>query len=228
MTRPTILTIFDVDGTLLLNGDAARVAFLRAFHETTGVDAHPMGVKFAGMTDRGIVRVMLDHFGVEGDYEQRFQAFAGRFTELMREGYAGFEGPTLLPGVRELIEQLSRRDEAALALGTGNIRETAYIKLSRFGLDHHFKAGGFGGEHEDRAKMVEAAMDEAARVYGWEGEAWVIGDTPRDIAAARGAGAKVLAVATGMIGLDELKSHEPDALFEDLLDTQEVLRTLGF
>ena len=38
----------------------------------------------------------------------------------------------------------------------------------------------------------------------------VIGDTPPDIRCARAIGAKVLAVATGSYGVDELKLHDPD------------------
>jgi phosphoglycolate phosphatase-like HAD superfamily hydrolase len=40
----------------------------------------------------------------------------------------------------------------------------------------------------------------------------VIGDTPRDIAAARAIGARVAVVATGSYGLEELAAYDPDFL----------------
>jgi len=43
-----------------------------------------------------------------------------------------------------------------------------------------------------------------------------VGDTPRDIDAARACGARVVAVPTGRHGSDELAAHAPDALLATL------------
>ncbi len=45
---------------------------------------------------------------------------------------------------------------------------------------------------------------------------WVVGDTPKDISAARQAGAKVVAVATGGFSVDDLRAYQPDATIADL------------
>ena len=57
-------------------------------------------------------------------------------------------------------------------------------------------------------------------------DVYVIGDTPRDIDCARAAGFVAVAIATGSYGKDELASHKPDFLFEDLSDTRAVLTAL--
>ena len=44
----------------------------------------------------------------------------------------------------------------------------------------------------------------------------LVGDTPLDVAAAREAGAAVVAVATGRWTLDELAATDPDVLLADL------------
>lgn len=54
----------------------------------------------------------------------------------------------------------------------------------------------------------------------------MLGDTPRDIDCARAAGFVAVAIATGSYGKDELAAHRPDFLFEDLSDTQGVLKAL--
>ena len=54
----------------------------------------------------------------------------------------------------------------------------------------------------------------------------VIGDTPHDIRCARAGGAKAVAVATGNSDLATLERHQPDVLFEDLSETDAVLRAL--
>ena len=54
----------------------------------------------------------------------------------------------------------------------------------------------------------------------------IIGDTPHDIRCARAGGARAVAVATGNYDLEALRSHQPDALFADLTDTDAVLEAL--
>jgi phosphoglycolate phosphatase-like HAD superfamily hydrolase len=47
----------------------------------------------------------------------------------------------------------------------------------------------------------------------------VVGDTEHDIACARAAGARVVAVATGGRSLEELATHRPDLVVRDLTAT---------
>jgi phosphoglycolate phosphatase-like HAD superfamily hydrolase len=51
----------------------------------------------------------------------------------------------------------------------------------------------------------------------------IIGDTPRDIECARHADAYAIAVATGQYSREALIPYQPDALFDDLSDTQSVM-----
>ena len=118
-------------------------------------------------------------------------------------------------------------DGAALALGTGNVRETAYTKLQRFGLDTYFPVGGFGGDHEKRADLVRAALADARAHYDVDfdpADTWVIGDTSADVAAARDAGCRVMAVMTGPHREAELSGA--DVVVEDLAATGERLGQL--
>ena len=54
----------------------------------------------------------------------------------------------------------------------------------------------------------------------------LVGDTPLDVLAAREAGARAVAVATGFAGLDALRESEPDALLQDLSDTDAAIRAI--
>ena len=55
----------------------------------------------------------------------------------------------------------------------------------------------------------------------------VIGDTVLDVACARAAGARSIAVATGPSGIDALQAAGADVVVEDLSDTAGFLRLLG-
>jgi phosphoglycolate phosphatase-like HAD superfamily hydrolase len=54
----------------------------------------------------------------------------------------------------------------------------------------------------------------------------VIGDTPHDVDCARAFGAVAVAVTTGQFTRDELLAERPDHLFDDLSNSDEVLRVI--
>jgi phosphoglycolate phosphatase-like HAD superfamily hydrolase len=226
------LFIFDIDGTLLLNGPVARDAFAAVFAEVTGTPADHGAISFAGMTDRGIFRALWQAAGQPGQsdgFERHFAEFAARFPRRLAEVYPAAEGPRLLDGAGVLVQRLAERADAALALGTGNIRATAYIKLRRFGLDGFFRTGGFGGDYEDRADLLRNAMTRAREELDWTGtaaDAWAIGDTLHDVTAARAAGTRVLAVGSGFTPLAQLLESGADAVLPSLADTQRVAALL--
>ena len=56
----------------------------------------------------------------------------------------------------------------------------------------------------------------------------IIGDTPRDIAAARQGGTRVLSVATGAYTLEQLKAEHPDATVTTLEDTRPLDELIQF
>ncbi|MCB2211011.1 HAD hydrolase-like protein [bacterium] len=226
--KPRVLVIMDVDGTMIKNGDALRVPFYQAFEEVTGANIRGVKVNFAGNTDRAIIRQFIEVSGVNGDYEDLLARFADRFCELVDGSYDSHPSPRLLPGVRDLLEALRQHPEAALVLGTGNIRRSCEIKLRRFELLDYFPhGGGFGGDHEVRADAIRAAMEVGREAYGWDGEAWVIGDTPNDAIAAHDAGARTLLVATGMIRKENLEYADAEHVLDDLTDTARVMEILG-
>jgi phosphoglycolate phosphatase-like HAD superfamily hydrolase len=217
------LIIFDIDGTIMLSGTVSGRLFVESFRRVVGREPVD-GVHFHGNTDRGIFRAML---GGHDGFDALYPEFAAEFTRRMRAEYSSADGPHVLEGARELIEALHEHEGAALALGTGNVRDTAYVKLGRFGLDDYFPVGGFGGDHERRADLVRRALDEARAHYEFDfdpAETWVIGDTEADVSAARATGCRVMAVMTGPHREAELAAA--DLIVNDLGATRERLEQL--
>jgi phosphoglycolate phosphatase-like HAD superfamily hydrolase len=66
--------------------------------------------------------------------------------------------------------------------------------------------------------LVKNAAVEARKVAGDGASVCVVGDTPRDIAAAHANGLPVIAVATGHFTFDELMEHKPEACATNLAD----------
>src|SRR5687767_5274768 len=91
-------------------------------------------------------------------------------------------------GIRESLDHLAGLTEVALGLGTGNIREGARLKLERVDIYSPFAFGGFGCDHEDRVQLIRRGAERGAQKLGLpmsECRVVVIGDTPKDVAAAK-------------------------------------------
>jgi phosphoglycolate phosphatase len=101
--------------------------------------------------------------------------------------------------------------------------------VSAFGLERwlDIEVGAYGSDpHEERYELVAIARERAARKYGEPTGAVLVGDTPLDVRAAREAGARAVAVATGFPDVDELRASEPDAVLADLSDTAAAVRAI--
>lgn len=216
MTLPWSVYLFDVDGTLVSAGGAGRRAFERAVGDRCEPpDGRLASLRLDGMTDRLIVRETLRLLGRPFD-DALCDALLARYVEHLRDEIHG-PGYAVLPGVVDSLDLLRARG-ALVALCTGNVAEGARLKLARGGLDAYFDWGaaavcGFAGDGEERELLVRAALARASARLGRTvapGEALVIGDTPRDVAAAHAVGIPVLGVATGRYGEGELRQAGAD------------------
>lgn len=93
------------------------------------------------------------------------------------------------------------------------------MKLERGGLHERFAFGGFGSDHEDRAQLLAIGAERGAAQLGRplrECRIIVIGDTPRDVAAARAIGAECLGVGTGRHDAASLLASGAHEALDDL------------
>jgi phosphoglycolate phosphatase len=178
------------------------------------------GVDFRGMTDGPLLRSTLGAIGCPDD-DQAVAQVVDVYLRHLERTVASAEDFRVLPGVRALLDALAPRAHLALGLGTGNVERGARIKLERAGLNHYFAFGGFGSDGEERAELLRIGAERGAKLLGrqrTECRVVIIGDTPRDIAAADAIGAESVVAATGGHTLDELRAAGPTALFEDFTD----------
>ncbi len=223
------LILFDLDGTLVNTGGAG----LRAFDRAMAIEFDPaMNLNVlspAGMTDPAIFReIFLGNQGRLPTEDEENRLFH-RYIEFLDEEVNKSVGFRVLPGVRELLDELARRDEFLLGLGTGNLEKGAQIKLERPGLDHYFLYGGYGSDSVDRPGLLAKAVERGAELAGGASSVdavVVVGDTPRDVAAGKAIGALTLAVASGPHELDDLSTTGADLVVADLTDRENLVKWL--
>jgi phosphoglycolate phosphatase-like HAD superfamily hydrolase len=219
------IALFDIDGTLLSMGGAARDAFTQALTEASGRPIVPGKTSFVGKTDPQIARELLTRHGVEGEelapaVLETIRLYLGYFESAL----AGARGARLLPGVPTLLAALSRRDDVRVALLTGNVERGARLKLDHFDLTSYFdfRISAFGSDHADRYQLPAKALERARSVFGpgVSGDQLVIiGDSEHDVLCGRGVGARSVAVSTGWTAAETLRALGPDVLLPDLSDT---------
>ncbi|HQR37741.1 MAG TPA: haloacid dehalogenase-like hydrolase [Blastocatellia bacterium] len=226
--------LFDIDGTLLVSvrGKGYRGEIARALERVFGTSGTIGETRFDGKTDLAILREALAPDGVT--YEaivERLPEWQAAFLEL--NARLAVESPLFVrcPGVGEVLAAVESDERYVLSVLTGNLEATAGAKLEAVGLGHHFRLrGAYGSDHHDRNELPAIA---AGRIVEQTGRAYeppdfvIVGDTPRDIEAARTFGMRCVAVATGHFNVEQLAVYGPDALLPDLADVDAFLGALA-
>ena len=217
--------LFDIDGTLMVTGNAGVRALHLALASAFGVSELPE-VPFGGRTDQFILREMLSGCRIEPS-DANFERFRAEYA-IHLPGTLADGGGRLLPGVRELLEILVGDRRFTLGLLSGNLPEAAQAKLTFFGIDHYFDHGVFGDHSHDRCELAAEAVAILRQKFGdhHQHHVWIIGDTELDIACGRHIGAKIIACSTGAHTKEQLENSQPDHLFDSLLDRDAVIRCL--
>ncbi len=130
-----------------------------------------------------------------------------------------------------MLQRLATKHDRVLALLTGNLRRGAQLKLQHYDLWHHFAFGAFADDHADRNQLGAFACARARDAHQQEfagAQVDVIGDTGHDIACGKIFGARTIAVATGSWTREQLTAYEPDFLFDDLSQVDDVMTALGW
>lgn len=218
-----VLWLWDIDGTLLRAEGAGRRAMNRAFQDVFGVPDAFSAVDLTGRVDMAVMSEVFSQAGLPvARMEEFVPAYLSALDREMQSGVA-----RLVPGVPAVFVAAT---DCALrihhALGTGNMERGARVKLEYFGLNRYLPVGGFGDEPLPRSRVLALGVERASAQYGVAfapEDVVVLGDTRRDIEAARAIGARVVGVLTGAGSRAQLEAAGPDLLLPDLSDPAPLL-----
>src|SRR5918912_1176699 len=207
MARPSAV-LFDVDGTLISTGGAGARSWRYAFEELHGIPADIGEFTDAGMTDPTVARLTFK--SAVGHDPSPTELATGMAAYLDRPPYEveHSDGYRVLDGAEELLRRLGR-DGILLGITSGAVEAAAHIKLARAGFNRYFPFGGYGSDSADRVELTQRAIERGGRLLGEPldpAHVFVVGDTPKDVEAAHGAGCIAVATATGHYSREQLEA----------------------
>lgn len=220
--------LFDIDGTLIDSGGAGTRALNLSFREQFGIKDASYGVSMAGKTDIEIMKTILD----EHSLPDTDGALGRLIDSYLKHLYIEINNKArhMKPGVKIVLETLSKDNGFKLGLLTGNLEAGARIKLKPFGLNRYFPLGAFGSDNIDRNKLLPLAIERFKNTYGRSinyNDCIVVGDTPRDVLCAKPYGALCIAVATGPYSVEELKAACADLILKDMTDINRFINFIA-
>jgi HAD superfamily hydrolase (TIGR01509 family) len=204
------VAILDIDGTLVDTNYHHTIAWFRAFRQHGIVLPLWRIHRHIGMGGDQVVEALTDERTERAQGDGIRAAETALYSELIDEVQT-------INGARGLIEQLKDRGHTVVLASSAREPEVDhYLEL----LDARELADGCTTSADVEATKPEPDLVRAAlqRAGGSAEEAVMVGDTPWDIHAARGAGLGTLAVRTGGFGLDELREAGALDVFESVAE----------
>jgi len=214
--------IFDVDGvvgdTEAINAEASVAMFSELYRVTV---QPPDFLPFIGMGAQRYVGGVAQKYNVEIDVAAATEKRQENFFAILKQ-----KGLPPYPGVLALMQSAREADDVRLAIATSGAKEKAMAVLAATGVNlSWFDAIVTGSEVTRKKPDPELYEIAIARLKLAPADCIVIEDAPAGIAAARAAGAKVVAV-TNTVSATELA--QADRVLESLSQLSvEALRQMA-
>ena len=140
-------------------------------------------------------------------------------TEALGQATAAVSGTLdleqILDHILEQVDRVIHGDAANIMLVEG---ELGYLVRSR----------GYERAGQDVLGLTVHLADAPILSHLQErGEPVIIGDTPLDILAAQASDIPVIAVATGVYSVDDLRGHRPDAVIAEFSDSMQINKAIA-
>jgi phosphoglycolate phosphatase-like HAD superfamily hydrolase len=217
MARPRAV-LFDIDGTLISTGGAGARSWRYAFQQLHGIPADIGQFTDAGMTDPVVARLTFKAAVGHDPSPTELATVMAAYLDRLPYEVEHSEKYRVLDGADEVLPRLGRSG-ILLGITSGAVEAAAHIKLARAGFNRYFPFGGYGSDSADRVELTKRAIERGGNLLGEPldpAEVFVVGDTPKDVEAAHGAGCAAVATATGHYSREELEATGAEHVMESL------------
>jgi len=182
--------------------------------------------------EHGLEIALHPHYGTMVETPEEIDRVLTAYVEILEDEVRRADSARyyLHRGMESALDRAAAHREVALGLGTGNIQEGARVKLQRVGVYDRFRFGGFGSDHEERVELIRRGAERGAALLGTtpaDCRVVIIGDTPKDVAAAKGIGAECVGVGTGSFTPEQLLAAGANAAFKDLGEPGAIEAVIG-
>ncbi|MGO7181904.1 HAD-IA family hydrolase [Rhizobium brockwellii] len=203
------LALFDCDGTLVDSASLIHETMRRTFdkfgkpeprfEDTKAIIGLSLDIAIARM--QGRPHVEQQDIDMTAHYKSLFS--------IVRQDL-DYKEP-LFPGIREMIDAISGRDDLLIGAVTGKSRRGLKVVMETHGFDTHFIVARTADDcpSKPHPAMVTECCDETGMNAA---DTIVIGDAVYDMQMAKAAGAKAIGVAWGYASVDELIANGADAI----------------
>ena len=182
----------------------------------------------AGLTDPKILEDMLSRAGIP---ENRIGSVADEFFpiyyERLKERFEDSVDKKVFEEVPGILKALHKMENVHIGLLTGNMEQSAKIKLIPFGLHGYFRIGAYASDNSDRNALPPIAVSRAEEMWRQkfdQNEVFVVGDTIHDMRCAVHNNYMAIGVArkNGEEERKKLKSAGASWIFEKIPDVEEL------
>ncbi|MEM3726558.1 MAG: HAD family hydrolase [Candidatus Bathyarchaeia archaeon] len=150
---------------------------------------------------------------------------AQKFLDIYLKAYYGVtaDKTRLMPNVQDSIKRLAEKTKLALITMRYVPKEKIIEELERFGLAKYFQHVTTALDTHSPKPSPEALIKCAEKLRVQTCDCAVVGDSVADVRAGKNAGAKTVAVLSGLFSRRELAKEKPDLILESLSQLPDFL-----
>ena len=212
------LILFDIDGTLTATNAVDAKCYALAFQKTfdlrlptTDWDVYEHCTDFAIANE-----VLVALRGQPGTAEEN-AAFERNFVTALEVEFASNpRGFAEIPGARDILGAIGRRDDMRAAIATGGMKDSACYKLSRVGVDALSMPAGFANDAISREGIARCAV---GRANGCARDLVYVGDGPWDAKTSSAMGMRFIGIV-GDASRDRLLAQGATTFLENYLEEE--------